>query len=213
MTRKREIIRRATEVFDRQGYSRTSLEDIAKATGITREAIYYYFKNRSDILVEVILPDSKSLLSDIRSIVESDASAPEKMRLAIRRHLANFNPNYLEMSVALREHHFFETSDKLSELRQVWKEYNACWARLVREGQASGEFRAGLDPQTVAYGLLGMFNWLARWYDPAKRITIDEIIDTYSTVLFDGIMTDGAAAAAPRESAMAAVEPATPDAA
>ena len=41
MSRKREILRRAAEIFERKGVSDTSIEDIAKAVGIKREGIYY----------------------------------------------------------------------------------------------------------------------------------------------------------------------------
>ena len=40
MSRRMEILRRATEVFERRGVNRTSIEDIAKAVGIKREAVY-----------------------------------------------------------------------------------------------------------------------------------------------------------------------------
>ena len=46
MDRRTEILRRAAEIFERKGVSNTSVEDIAGAIGVTREAIYYYFKSR-----------------------------------------------------------------------------------------------------------------------------------------------------------------------
>ena len=47
--RRAEILQRATECFDRLGYANTTLDDIARAVGIKREGIYYYFKNRGQI--------------------------------------------------------------------------------------------------------------------------------------------------------------------
>ena len=41
--RRDAILARATELFDRKGFVNTSLDDIARAVGITREGIYYYF--------------------------------------------------------------------------------------------------------------------------------------------------------------------------
>src|SRR5512139_3351992 len=56
--RREDILRKATELFDRQGYANTSLDDIARAVGIAREGIYYYFKNRAEILLHIIEPRS-----------------------------------------------------------------------------------------------------------------------------------------------------------
>ena len=187
MSRRFEILRRATEVFERQGVNRTSLEDIARAVGIKREAIYYYFKGRAEILVRIILPQSLRLVTGLRTICELPLGSRAKLQAALRNHIESFNPNYLEMAVALREKLFADEQDKLGELRKVWREYDALWVELVQEGQDGGVFRPELDAKVVAYGLLGMCNWLARWYDPDKPISIETIVETFFALTADGL--------------------------
>jgi AcrR family transcriptional regulator len=188
MSRRIEILRRATEVFERQGVNRTSIEDIAKAVGVKREAIYYYFRSRGEILLRIILPQSMSMVMALEGIINSNASDADKLRAAIRNHLDSFNPNYLEMTVALREEHFLDDDPKLKELRRSWREYSALWTRLVAEGQARGGYKPGLDPKMVAFGILGMCNWLSRWYDPSKDVTVEQIIETFYTMTAHGIL-------------------------
>ncbi len=187
MGRRSEILRRATEVFERQGVTQTSVEDIAKAVGIKREAIYYYFKGRQEILAEIILPQSHSLLVNLRNIVHSNRPFADKLHDAIRGHLQSFNPGYLEMTVALREDHFLGADKKFGELRRVWNDYSNLWAELVEQGQKAGEFRAGPKPKLVAFAILGMCNWLSRWFDPSKDISIDEIVETYFGFALHGL--------------------------
>ncbi len=43
------------------------------------------------------------------------------------------------------------------------------------------------EPKMVAFGILGMCNWLARWYNPRKSASIDQIIDTYFGMLSMGL--------------------------
>ncbi len=188
MGRRNEILRRATEVFERQGVRQTSIEDIAKAVGIKREAIYYYFKGRREILVEIILPQSHMLLLNLRNIVHSNRLFTDKLHDAIQSHLQSFNPSYLEMTVALREDHFFGKDDKFKELRQVWNEYSNIWTQLITEGQKSGEFRSEPNPKLISYAILGMCNWLSRWFDPGKDISIEEIIETYFSFTLEGLI-------------------------
>lgn len=187
MGRRTEILRRATEVFERQGVKQTSIEDIAKAVGIKREAIYYYFKGRREILAEIILPQSHSLLVNLRNITQSNRPFAAKLKDAIQSHLQSFNPSYLEMTVALREDHFFGSDKKFDELRRVWKDYSRMWGRLILEGQESGEFRPDLNAKLVSYGILGMCNWLSRWFDPAGEISINEIVETYFSFVLEGL--------------------------
>jgi AcrR family transcriptional regulator len=185
--RRRDILRRAAELFARQGVARTSMEDIAAAVGIKREGIYYYFKNRSDILLEIILPQSRSLLLSLQRIMRSNESSMEKLQAAIEVHLDAFNPSYIEMSVALKEQHFDLDDDRMNELRTVWDSYGNLWSDLIRAGQQRGEFNSDIDPRITAYGLLGMCNWVSRWYDPDKSITIKDITRTFSIVASTGV--------------------------
>jgi len=194
MSRRSEILQRATEVFERQGVTNTSLEDIAKAVGIKREAIYYYFKGRQDILLEIIQPQSQSLLMGLREIRTSDLNAADKLHSAIKNHLLGYNPSYLEMSIALREDHFFEDDAYLGDLRETWNEYGLLWQQLIEDGQASGEFRTDLQAKLVSFAVLGMCNWLSRWFNPEGELTIDDIIDTYFKLTFDGLHRAGSAA-------------------
>lgn len=180
-------MRRAAEVFERKGVADTSMEDIARAVGIKREGVYYYFKSRGDILVEIILPQSVSLHRNLERICDSRMGSENKLHAAIQNHLDAFNPAYLEMSVALRESHFTSSDAKLSEIRKIWDSYGELWTRLVTEGRDGGEFRADLDPKMVAFGLLGMCNWVSRWYDPDKSVSIAEIVETYFALATGGL--------------------------
>ena len=58
--RRQEILQRATECFDRKGYANTTLDDIAKAVGIKREGIYYYFDHDGDFEKLIICDGSAS---------------------------------------------------------------------------------------------------------------------------------------------------------
>ena len=172
----------------RKGVGQTSMEDIARAVGIKREGLYYYFKGLGDILLEVILPQSKSLRLNLERIVNSRMTATEALHAAIQSHLDAFNPAYLEMSITLREDHNIRNPEKLRELREVWKQYGDLWVLIVERGQTSGELKPDLNPKLVAFGLLGMCNWVSRWYDPRESIKIPEIIDTFSSMACTGLV-------------------------
>lgn len=191
MNRRQIILRRAAELFAQNGVAQTSMEDIATAAGIKREGIYYYFKGRSDILLQIILPSSRSLLTNLSRLVNSNLPSPEKLRAAIENHLDAFNPSYIEMSLALREHHFDEQDD-FSELKTIWTEYDELWFRLIRDGQTQGFFKSELDAKMVAFGLLGMCNWVARWYDPNREASITQITETFADLAASGINTPSA---------------------
>ena len=51
-----EILDVAAELFAERGYDATSLREIAERLGITKAALYYYFRSKDDILAALIAP-------------------------------------------------------------------------------------------------------------------------------------------------------------
>ena len=187
MKRREQILRRAAEVFAERGVAQTSLEEIATSVGIKREALYYYFRNRVEILLEIILPQSLSLLHGIRVVMAGDVRSREKLRSAMELHLQAFTPSYIEMTVALREEHVQIDDGRVKELRRVWEEYGACWETLVRQGMEEGTFRADIDPKIASFGILGMLNWMSRWYRTGQSAPIEQVAETFFMLVTEGL--------------------------
>ncbi|CAA6604701.1 TetR family transcriptional regulator [Rhodospirillaceae bacterium LM-1] len=189
-SRRDEILRCAAEIFEAKGVGQTSIEDIAQAVGVKREAIYYYFKGRNEILAEIVLPQSTALLLSIQQILDAPMGFPEKLKTAILSHVQSLAPGYLELTLTMRELSNLSEDEKLEELRGMWKNYTDLWSELVRQGQESGSFKPGLSPKMVAFGLLGMLNWMSRWYQPGKGASLEEIAETYATLAMQGLVED-----------------------
>jgi TetR/AcrR family transcriptional regulator, cholesterol catabolism regulator len=192
--RREAILRAATELFDRQGYANTSLDDVSQAVGIKREALYYYYRSRAEILLAIIGPQAAALIDGMKEVVASDDPAPVKLRSAVHNHLKRFDRHCLEMTISLRDG-ITNAGEVGSAMSKIWKEYEQLWTSLIESGQRSGEFAALGDAKMVTFGILGMCNWLARWYNPRKPASLDEIIDTYFTLVSQGLVPRSAEAA------------------
>lgn len=187
--RRESILKHALALFDLHGFANTSLDDIARAAGVKREAIYYYFKNRAEILLCLIRPQSEDLVGGLKKVVDSDANATTKLRDAIRNHLQRFDRHCLEMTISLRDIYLDDAKEVRREMDKIWRQYENMWTEIIEEGQASGEFSHCGKPKMIAFAILGMCNWLARWYDPEKSVSVDELIDTYFELLAHGLAT------------------------
>jgi AcrR family transcriptional regulator len=190
--RREAILQHALALFDSQGFANTSLDDIARETGVKREAIYYYFKNRAEILLSIIRPQSDALVEGLRVIVDSEADATTKLYLAIKNHLQRFDRHCLEMTISLRDVYLDDAKDVRAEMDQTWRRYEGMWTRVIAGGQASGEFAHCGDPKMIAFAILGMCNWLARWYDPDKSVSVEELIETYFEIIANGVVKSSA---------------------
>jgi AcrR family transcriptional regulator len=187
MRRNEEIILRATELFHLHGFIATSIEDIADAIGIKREGIYYYFKDKSDILYAVIKPTSDALLRGLKRVVALPLSAEERLYLAVENHLNQFTSNHRQMEIIFRAVYAKERGNRPAHLAKTWSAYGHLWAELIQSGIDAGEFAATLDPGLVSRAMLGSCNTFSTWYDPDGEITLTEFARTYFSLFAYGL--------------------------
>jgi AcrR family transcriptional regulator len=188
--RRDEILRAAQDLFHRQGYANTSLDDIARAVGIKREGVYYYFPNRTQILITIIKPLGLQLRDRVREILESDATPEEKICQTVENHLMRFENRFAESKITLRDDYFAENEDVLAEMQPIWDEYEKLWIGIIREGQEKGVFDPTLDPRLAHLGILGLCNWVARWYKPGSSLPVPDLIAMYNRMVLRSLRAD-----------------------
>ena len=181
-----EIIAAAAKVFQTKGYHAATVQDIADAVGILKGSLYHYVKSKEDLLYLIVKEPIARIYERMTEIVASELPAEEKLRGAILAHLEAFDRHYPHLFVYLHEREEmkrrFREQFKLSP-----KQYERCWQQILREGVKSGEFRPDFDVQVVSYGLLGMLNWLYKWYDPRGRLGVREVADQLSALALAGL--------------------------
>ena len=181
-----EIIAAAAKVFQTKGYHAATVQDIADAVGILKGSLYHYVKSKEDLLYLIVKEPIARIYERMTEIVASELPAGEKLRGAILAHLEAFDRHYPHLFVYLHEREEmkrrFREQFKLSP-----KQYERCWQQILREGVKSGEFRPDFDVQVVSYGLLGMLNWLYKWYDPRGRLGVRVVADQLSALALAGL--------------------------
>src|SRR5579884_3414670 len=88
MSEKREELTRiAARLFAEHGYQGTSLADLAEALGVQKPSLYHHIASKEDLLWDVAREGAAAFHAALDA-VPADASAPERIRLALRAHLA-----------------------------------------------------------------------------------------------------------------------------
>ncbi|HKQ64483.1 MAG TPA: TetR/AcrR family transcriptional regulator [Methylomirabilota bacterium] len=181
-----DIIAAAAKVFQTKGYHAATVQDIADAVGILKGSLYHHVKSKEDLLYLIVKEPIARIYERMSEIVASELPASEKLRRAIVAHLEAFDRHYPHLFVYLHEREEmkrrFREQFKLSP-----KHYERCWQQILREGVKSGEFRADLDVPVVSYGLLGMLNWLYKWYDPRGRLGVREVAAQLTNLALAGL--------------------------
>ena len=181
-----EIVAAAAKVFRTKGYHAATVRDIAEEVGILKGSLYHHFESKEALLYLVVKEPIAEMFRQMAEIAEAELPASQKLRRAIEAHLEAFDRHYPHLFVYLRERE--SVKRRLREMIGYSpKEYERHWQEILRQGVESGEFRADLDIQVASYGLLGMLNWLYKWYDPEGRLSIQEVARELTGLAFAGI--------------------------
>ena len=169
------ILAAATTVFRELGYEKATLEDIANEVGINRATLYYYVGTKEELLVALLAEP----IEMVRTRLEEDAAAkmpaPEKLAAALRNYVKTLD-EHPELFIFLSENvHTVMTGPDADALRANADRYGQVLTQVIRDGAASGEFRNDVDPQVAVLAILGMFNWMHRWYRPGGRRSLIDI--------------------------------------
>lgn len=153
------IIERAAEVFARHGYEGASLNDIIRATGLTKGAFYFHFASKEALALAVFRAKQQQLVSRLR-----DESAADTDAVTALRTLLTVRARLIEEDASLGC--FLRLASELagrfgpgSEFAASYETPIGVFTDLVRRGQRQGVFRRGLDAraaaETVFAALLG----------------------------------------------------------
>jgi AcrR family transcriptional regulator len=186
--RKQKIIDTAIEVFHEKGYRAATLEDVAKMLGLTKAALYHYVSSKEELLSIIYIQAIDSFFAHAFEIAGRDLTPPEKLRLLIHDHVERIITDNLAMFAV-----FFSEENQLpdADFRKIRKEqrkYNQVFKQIIEEGIDQGFFRP-VDPSLHVNAILGMLNWLYRWYKPGTgRQTPDEIANHFVDLIENGYL-------------------------
>lgn len=184
--RRKEIIENAMKLFVRQGYGKTTINDILREVKIAKGTFYYYFSSKEEVLDAIIEDVTNIAVKRVEAIIErTDLMSSEKLVEGI---LA-LNVQESDNEGILEELHDSENSlMHQKSLNQLVTHIAPLIAKIVEEGYKNGEFGKGLSEEIVEFILAsavmitdqGIFN-----YTPEKQLKMKKCIIDLVEVLLD----------------------------
>ena len=198
LERKREILDAASRVFRRRGLQTTGMRDIAAELGMAVGNLYYYFKDKGELLAFVQEDALAGLLDLAARVREAPLRADAKLFRLIEEHVVRLNEGTPGSLAHLEVEALGETWRR--EVQERRDEYERAFRDLLEEGIAAGVFRP-VDPKVSALAILGAVNWTVKWFRPEGRKTAREIGREQAELLVRGVLAEGVELNRPERSA------------
>ncbi len=182
--KRRAALRVASRIFNIKGYHGTSLDEIADEIGVTKTALYYYFKNKEQLLFECL---QLSYDCGMTARLESEAKGGtgyERLRHLYRRFMQLLMQERGAYTTQANLHALPEDRrELLLERRRQLDRYSRM---LLTKSIEEGAIRP-VDVRIASNYFLGAVNWILRWYDEDDDKTPEEISEIFLDLLMNGI--------------------------
>ena len=206
LTRER-ILAVSGRVFNQRGYHGTTLDDIARALGVTKAALYYHVKNKEELLFQCHQLALDIGMEGFHRALAQPAPPDEQLRVALAHYIEGM-ADQLKGTVVLLEQGALTPRHHRRIVRSR-DEYEQALRKMIAGGITAGVF-VPCDPKLVGFAILGAVHWIPKWYHPAGSSPAREIAEAFAAYLVRGL-TKQPSPDLPAPRRAAAAERTTPD--
>ncbi|MDQ0217309.1 TetR/AcrR family transcriptional regulator [Peribacillus cavernae] len=187
---KAKITEHSVRLFEKKGFSETSIQDIVDSIGVTKGTFYYYFSSKEELLMDIHFRYIDELLKHQEKIFRDETkSYKQKLYDIILMLLSNIKSQGASAKVFFREMQNL-SEERLSQIIPKRDQFRFNIQAILEEGIKKGEFRQDLNAEIVTFGILGIANWSYEWFNPEGSMSEKEVTDIFVEMFLKGIERD-----------------------
>lgn len=176
-TTRDRILRAAAALFREQGFNRASMRDLADRVGIHKSSLYHYFPSKQALLLEILETTVDRSTPVLQAIADADIPATERLRKAVANHVTELILDRDNVACFIEEGRYLERTYMDIYIAKRDR-YEGHFRRIIGDGVRSGEF-APVSVRLASLAILGMCNWVARWWRPNGEFEPQEIASRF----------------------------------
>jgi AcrR family transcriptional regulator len=173
----------AVGVFIERGYDGTSMEDLARAAGITKSSLYHHIESKEQLLRMAVDRALDSLFELLEEPAPTHLDAAGRLEALLGRMVDVLIDKLPYVTLLLRVRGNTETERMALERRRV---FDQILAHMIEGGVVDGSIRDDLDPGVLEKLVAGMINSLTEWYRPG-RIEVHELRRSVLAMAMSGL--------------------------
>ncbi|MEP6561611.1 MAG: TetR/AcrR family transcriptional regulator [Nakamurella sp.] len=179
------LLELVVKVFNERGYEAASMEDLAKASGLTKSTFYHHVSGKEELLRMAVDRALGALSAALDSTTDQGGRPVEQLEMAIRRttEVLLAELPYVTLLLRVRGN---TTVEKNALVRR--RAIDTRLATLVKAAAAVDEIRGDIDPRLVSRLLFGMVNSITEWYRPGRGSNSQQsIVDATVSLAMEGL--------------------------
>lgn len=183
--RKDLILNTAEDVFAQHGFDEARMDDIAQRAGLSKGAIYWYFKKKDDIIAALLDRVFRRSINSMRALASEDATVVARLTHIGRQISRDYQAMSRLMPIALE---FYAIALRQRNVRKhlaaMYAEILAILVPLIEEGIRRGELDPALDPRQAATALIGIYEGLGLVWSISPKTVDWKTLGPEAVVMF-----------------------------
>lgn len=184
--RSESILEAARSAFAEHGYEGTSIAQIARRAGVSDGLLYRYFRNKRDLLNEVLRAFYERTMVDLEAIAAREMPFRAQLQELVRRHLQTFVDDVDLCRLFFGEVRT-QTDYEISPIRALNQRYTSIVTGLVEKAGTRGEIREGIDPRLVRDLIFGTVEHRAWAAVQGRKIDVEKTAADLIDIVMGGL--------------------------
>lgn len=179
------VIKTAAHLFLEHGYQKTSMSLLASRLKVTKPALYYYFRNKEELLVECYRSGIAEIQDNLGRLSSDPGTGLARLRLYVHEYATVVLTHEFGRCVAMIDDSEL-SSDTRRGVRALKRKLDSSFRKLVAAGMADGSI-SNCDPKLVSFAIAGAINWAGTWYKPSGDLSPEQIACAFTEILTGGL--------------------------
>jgi len=183
--RREVILRSAATVLRNSRHSSMTIQDVADELGMTKGNLYYYFKDKQDILYQCHM---RSMEISLRALEEAGAKGGtpgESLRILLSGHIRGILDDSFGGVLQADLEDFRPEQRKVYVKKRDELEHGV--RRIIEDGIRQGEFEP-VNVKLAGFAILGAINWIPKWYRSTGALSSDAIVEEMVSYFLRGLL-------------------------
>ena len=180
------VLKAAADCFNRKGYSGTSLKDVANRLGLTDPALYYYVRNKEELVYLCYLRAADIGREAMERAAVEGQTGLEQVRLYLRYHIEGMVGD--KGPIAIMSEIPSLKPDHRDEVLELSRRHSLNFEAMLKRGIVDGSI-AECNVRMTGNAIMGSINWIPKWYHGDERMGF-AILGEFPEILSHGLAAE-----------------------
>ena len=182
-----KIIQTALVLFEQEGYHGVSIKEIVKAAGTSKGGFYHHFSSKDELLFvihDIFITYALEKAEEADQLYETPT---RRLQAIIKEFVKVFHLYKSHLSVFYQESIYLRPEYEII-IKEKRDKFKRIIINVIQDGRDQGEFRPEIQVGITAMAILGMVNWIYKWYQKNGENTIDQIGDVFIDLILHSVL-------------------------